>query len=65
MWHFSSALLERTSEVFKPITTNQDKNQQLLAKSLKQDTLIPGPEVQIKEIKNKPEVKADYNGVPK
>ena len=32
--HFSSALLERTSEVFKPITTNQDKNQQLLSKSL-------------------------------
>ena len=32
--HFSSALLERTSEVFKPITANQDKNQELLTKSL-------------------------------
>ena len=42
--HFSSALLERTSEVFKPITTNQNKNQQLLAKSLEQE---------IKAIKNK------------
>ena len=44
--HFSSALLERSSEVFKPITTNQDKNQQLLAKALEQEK---------KAIENKPE----------
>ena len=51
--HFSSALLERTSEVFKPITTNQDNNQELLAKTLEQEQ---------KAIEKKPE-KEDHHFV--
>ena len=56
--HFSSALLERTSEVFKPITTNQDKNQQFLSKSLEQErdqnTKIINS---LKAHENKPDIK--------
>ena len=64
--HFSSALLERTSEVFKPITTNQDKNQQLLAKTLNQKIIAiknkPEAELEIPQINEKTEPKHEDNG---
>ena len=57
MRQFSSAFLERTSEVFKAITTNQNMNQELLTKSLEQErnqnTKIINS---LKAIENKPDI---------